>query len=145
MAVVFSAAFNTIAALRQTQFQLLIWNGMTFFILQTKAGAQLPFVVSEQLNIKVFGRNNDFAIFLIISIQQIKVATIASACLSEVGRIGGVGDEVINAPAYVNAGFTTAVEYEKVILWRQFFILENILARLQLFFRHRMLCVTDGR
>lgn len=85
---------------------------MTFFILQTKAGAQLPFVVGEKLDIKELVRHNNFTVLLIIDIQQIKVAAIASACLCEIGGVGGVGDEVINAPAYVNAGFTTAVENE---------------------------------
>ena len=85
---------------------------MPFFILQTKASTQFSFVVGKKLDIKELYWHNDFAILLIIDIQQIKVAAIASPCLCEIGRVRGVGNEVINMPAYVDAGFATAVEYE---------------------------------
>ena len=56
----------------------------------------------------------------------------------------GVRDEVINVPANIDAGFTTAVEDKQIILRRQFFVLEYVFACLQLFFRHRMLCVSKA-
>ena len=119
-----------IAAVFQPHFQLSIWNRMTFFILQSKASTQFSFVVGKKLDVKELVRHNDFAVFLIIDIQQIKVAAIASPCLRETGGVGGVRDEVINMPAYIDAGFATAVENKQIILRRQHFILENILARL---------------
>ena len=41
---------------------------MPFVIFDAKTGAQLAFGVCEQLDIEVFGRNNDFRILLFIDL-----------------------------------------------------------------------------
>lgn len=110
---------------------------MPFGIPDGKAKPQFLLVFLEQLNIKELRRHDKvFFAFAVKHIKGFKVSTVAPARLGDVGGVGGVGDKVVYVAAKVDAGFATSVEDEKVIRWRDLFVLKDVVARRELFFIH---------
>ena len=96
----------------------------------------------EVLDIKKFIRHNKG--FFAVAVKHIKgfqVATIAAPCLGNMGKAAGMRDEIVYFAAYVDAGFATTIEDEEVIGWRDFFVLQDVIASCKLFFIHRMVLV----
>ena len=110
---------------------------MTFCVADGKAKPQFLLVFLEQLDIKELRRHDKvFFAFAVKHIKRFKVSTVASPRLGDVGGVGGVGDKVIYIAAKVDAGFATSVEDEKVIRWRDLFVLKDVVAGGKLFFGH---------
>lgn len=110
---------------------------MTFCVAYGKAKPQFLLVFLEQLNIKEFRRHDEvFFAFAVKYIKRFKVAAIAPTRLGDVGGVGGVSDKIVYVAAKVDAGFATSVEDEKVIRWRDLFVLKDVVARYYLFFIH---------
>ena len=72
------------------------------------------------------------AAFLIQKIKRIQIIAIAAPCLYDGVAAGMVDDHEIKMPAQIDAGFIGGIEDEKIILWRQFFMLLDVGPRLLL-------------
>lgn len=136
MAVMGATTFNGIAAGFYALPLFVIGNETPLFVLNGEAKPQFLLVFLEQLNIKELRRHHQFFTFPVKHIKRFKVAAIASPRLGDVGGIGGVGDKIVNVAAKVDAGFATSIEDEKVIRWRDLFVLKDVVARRKLFFIH---------
>ena len=137
MAVMGATTFNGIAAGFYALPLFVIGNETPFFVLNGEAKPQFLLVFLEQLNIKELRRHDKFFFsFPVKHIKRFKVSSVASPCLGDMGGVGGVSDKIVYVAAKVDTGFATSVEDEKVIRWRDLFVLKNVVARRELFFGH---------
>ena len=115
---------------------------VSLLVLDREVKPQFALVFFKELDVEEFVRNNKrFVGIAVEEVKRFKVAAISSPCLCDVGRRGGVRDEVVHLPAYVDAGFATGIEDKQVILRRHFFVLQNVRTSGILFGGHWMVFV----
>ena len=115
---------------------------VSLLVLDGEVKPQFALVFFKELDVEEFVRNNEWFVGIAFKeIKRFKVAAISSPCLCDVGRRGGVGNEVVHLPAYVDAGFTTGIEDKQVVFRWHFFVLEDVGARPQLFVVEGVVCV----
>ena len=135
VAVVGAPIVDIIAACFKAAPLLVVGKVVSLLVLDGEVKPQFELVFFKELDVEEFVRNNEWFVGIAVEeIKHFKVATISSPCLCDVGRSGGVGNEVVHLPAYVDAGFATCIEDKQVILRRHFFVLEDVGTRPQLFF-----------
>ena len=97
---------------------------MSLLVLDGEVEAQFALVFFKQLDVEKLIRNNErFVGIALKQVKRFKVSPVSSSGLRDVGGNGGVRDEVVHMPAYVDAGFATGIEDKQVVLRRHFFIL----------------------
>ncbi len=115
---------------------------MPLFVFDGEPQPQFPLVFLKELDIKELLRHHKRLFTAAVKeVERFKVAAIASACLGDMGGVRVVGDEVIHLPAYVDAGFATAVEDEEVVVGRDFLVLKDVVPRSKLLRIHCMVFV----
>ena len=135
VAVVGASIIYIIAACFKAAPLLVVRKVVSLFVLDGEVKPQFALVFFKELDVEEFVRNNEWFVGIAFKeIKRFKVAAISSSCLCDVGRRGGVRDEVVHLPAYVDAGFATGIEDKQVVFRRHFFVLEDVGARPQLFF-----------
>ena len=89
---------------------------VSLLVLDGEVKPQFALVFFKELDVEEFVRNNEWFVGIAVEeVKRFKVAAISSPCLCDVGGRGGVGNEVVHLPAYVDAGFATGIEDKQVI------------------------------
>ena len=150
MPIVAAPIVDIIAACFKAAPLLVIRKVVSLLVFDREVKPQFALVFFKELDVEKLIRNNEG--FIGIAVEEIKVfkvAAISSPCLCDVGRRGGMGNEVVHLPAYVDAGFATGIEDKQVVFRWHFFVLEDVGTRPQLFFIERFARIggapyTDG-
>lgn len=135
VAVVGAPIVDIIAACFKAAPLLVVRKVVSLLVLDGEVKPQFALVFFKELDVEEFVRNNEWFVGIAVEeVKRFKVAAISSPCLCDVGGRGGVGNEVVHLPAYVDAGFTTGIEDKQVVFRWHFFVLEDVGTRPQLFF-----------
>ena len=142
VAVVAAPIVDIITACFKAAPLLVVGKVVSLLVLDGEVKPQFALVFFKELDVEKFIRNNKgFVGIAVKEIKRFEVAPVSSPCLCDVGRRGGVGNEVVHLPAYVDAGFTTGIEDKQVVFRWHFFVLEDVGARPQLFVVERVVVV----
>ena len=137
MTVVAAPIVDIIAACFYAAPLLIVRKVVSLLVLDGEVKPQFALVFFKELDVEKFIRHNEWFVGVAVKeIENIKVAPVSSSGLRDVGGDGGMRDEVVHMPAYVDAGFATGIEDEKVIRWRDLFVLKDVVAGGKLFFGH---------
>ena len=142
VAVVGAPIIHIIAACFKAAPLLVIRKVVSLLVLNGEVKPQFALVFFKELDVEKFIRNNEWFVGIAVKeIKRFKVAPVSSPCLCDVGRRGGVGNEVVHLPAYVDAGFASGIEDKQVVFRWHFFVFQNVGARPQLFVVEGVVCV----
>lgn len=138
VAVVGAPIVDIIAACFKAAPLLIVGKVVSLLVFDREVKSQFALVFFKELDVEEFVRNNEWFVGIAFKeIKRFKVAPVSSSGLRDVGGNGGMRDEVVHMPAYVDAGFATGIEDKQVVFGRHFFVLEDVGARPQLFFIER--------
>ena len=123
---------NSIAAGFYKRQYVFPWIGVALVVFDVESCLQCLFVGDVEFAVHVCWRNMHHAAFFVQEIERIQIVAIAAPCLCDGVVAGMVDDHEIKMPALVDAGFIGGIEDEKIILWRQFLMLQDVDPRLLL-------------